>query len=248
MRPPMGSEPRYWFALAAEDADHHKAVTRLTDRVLAETIEGFSHATPEATRRWRERNALAPYWKVTGAEKEARSLGLPLRGHFAGKGELEAVTYRAQLLVWKHAHVHGQPIHVGVIARDTDKTARKEGARRAMESAPWPFLVVLAFPDPEVEAWPIAVFCPVTKADRKRIEDLTKRLGFSPVDHPHRLTSTVQGERDAKAVHAALFEGDAAREDDWLEADLAMLRERGKTCGLADFLGDLDAAVRSLLA
>jgi hypothetical protein len=240
------SEPSYWFALAAEDAEHHAAVTRLTDRVLEEKIEWFSPEIRDAIRGWRHESPLNPYWKVTGATDVARALGLPLRGHFEGKQELEAAMYRAQLLVWQHAHVHGQSIHVGFIVRDTDHKPRRKGAESAAKSGRWPFVVVLAFPHPEAEAWRIAVYRPAGKAAEERVAELTRRLGFSPIEHPEKLSSTVTGGvGDAKTIREALCPDD---DDGWLEIDLHELRERGKSCGLADFLAEVEAVVVPLLA
>lgn len=250
MRPPMQTDPSYWFALAAEDVSHYEAVTHLTDRVLGEMIDWFQPEMRDAIRRWRMPTPLNTYWKVTSAIKEARKLGLPLRGQFAdGRTELESVLYRAQLLLWQHAHVHGQIIHVAFIARDTDHKPRKEGAQQALKSGHWPFLVILAFPHPEIEVWPIAVFQPANQAARDRVAKLTMRLGYSPVEHPERLTSTVAGGiADAKKVHDELLADDADRGMHWLEIDLRVLRERGKSSGLADFLKDVETMVVPFLA
>lgn len=248
MRPTEG-EPTFWFALAAEDIGHHAAVTRLTDRVLEEAVDWFEPETRDAIRRWREPSPMSAYWKVTSAEKQARALGLPLRGRFDGERGLETVTYRAQLLLWQHAHVRGRRIDVGFIARDTDHTPRKDGARRAVESGRWPFLVVLAFPHPEVEVWPIAIFEPRTQGARERVDELTRRLGYSPIEHPERLTSTVVGGiADAKKVRDALFADEARGGEDWLEIDLDVLRQRGRSCGLADFLSDVETIVVTFMA
>lgn len=246
MRPPLEAEPTCWFALAAEDTPQHAAVTRLTDRVLEEAIDWFEPETRDTLRRWREKDPLSPYWKVTSAVKHARDLGLPLRGRFTGERELEAVMYHAQLLLFQHAHVHGHRIDVGFIARDTDRKARKDGAQQAVESGGWPFKVVLAFPHPEIEAWPIAVFRPTTRDEQARVDDQTQKLGYSPVAEPERLTSTVSGGvADAKAVRAALVGDDA--EDDWLEISLDLLRARGESCGLTDFLHEVERVVVPLV-
>ncbi len=223
------------------------AVTRLTDRVLEEAVDWFDHATRDAIRRWRAPTPLDAFWKVTSASTAARALRLLPRGDFSGEpAKLEASLYRAQLRLWQHAHVHGQPIHVGFIVRDTDHEPRKEGARQAVESGRWPFRVVLAFPHPEAEAWPIAVFEPAAEDERARLAEQTRRLGYSPVEQPERLTSTVSGKvTDAKTVRAELI--DASREHDWLEIDLDVLRRRGETTGLTDFLAEVASVVVPLL-
>jgi hypothetical protein len=245
----MDGEPSYWFALAAEDKAHHAAVTRLTDRVLEAHVEWFTPATRDAVRRWRPLSPTDPYWKVANASAAARKLGLPLRGDFSGQpAKLEASMYRAQLLLWQHAHVHGQRIDAGFIARDTDRKPRKDGAQQAAESGAWPFHVVLAFPHPESEAWPIAVFEPVTGDDHARVRAEARRLGYSPVERPERLTSNVSGAAgDTKAVLDALTANSAGTGDEWLDADLDVLRARGQACGLSDFLEEVEAKVVPLL-
>lgn len=240
----MEREPSYWFALAAEDKEHHAAVTRLTDRVLEAHIDWFG---PEI-RGWRAESPLDPYWKITGAVDDARKAGLSPRGNFSGKGSLEAIMYRAQLLLWQRAHVAGQRLDVGFLARDTDRKPRREGAQMAVESARWPFRVVLVFPHPEIEAWSIAAFRPTTRGAAARVAEMAVQLGYSPIEHPEHLTSTVAGgSADAKAIRDALFAGDADWLERWVEVDLDALRERGKNCGLADFLDEVRRVVVPLL-
>jgi hypothetical protein len=117
----------------------------------------------------------------------------------------------------------------------------------AVKSGRWPFRVVLAFPHPEIEAWPIAVFEPRTKGEHARIRKQERQLGYSPVEEPERLTSTVSdGIADAKSVRDAIVADDGG--GDWLEIDLEVLRDRGRTCGLTDFLREVEAVVVPLLA
>ena len=44
----MDGEPSFWFALACEDREHHRAVTRLTDWVLTAHVDWFTPATRDA--------------------------------------------------------------------------------------------------------------------------------------------------------------------------------------------------------
>ena len=129
-----------------------------------------------------------------------------------------------------------------------DRLERDAQAWRVLELRRGGLAGWLVFPYPEIEAWPIAVFTPVTKAAEARVAELTRRLGFSPIDHPERLTSSVLGGlADAKSIRDTLFEGDVARVDAWLELDLHILRERGATSGLSDLLDEIRAVVVPLL-
>lgn len=242
--PPEG--PTLWFALAAEDTGHHAAVTRLTDRVLEQRVEWFVAETRDELRRWREPTQVDKYWELKRAFGDARSLGLPVHGRFEG---IEGGMIRAQLLLWKLAHDKGERIDVGFIARDTDGKPRLDGAQRAVKTRDWPFRIILAYPEPEVEAWYIAGFEPATEDERARAEEIKQRLRFSPMDQPERLKSTVAGaDADAKKVLAALTADDPdGRRADCLETSLDGLRRRGERCGLAAFLEAVETEIVPLL-
>ncbi|KYF61106.1 hypothetical protein BE11_16505 [Sorangium cellulosum] len=247
MHPPTPlPEPTLWFALAAEDTGHHTAVTRLTDRVLEARVGWFTPDTRDAIRRWRAPTQVDRYWGLKRASDDARNLRLPIRGDFGGLPEIGMI--RAQLLLWKHAHIKGERIDVGFIARDTDGKSRLDGAREAVNSGEWSFRVVLAYPDPEIEAWYIAGFKPATRAERERAEEQTRRLKFSPMEQPERLTATMAGkDTDSKKVLAALTADDPGRNADCLETSIDELRRRGGRCGLAAFLEAVETEVVPLL-
>lgn len=227
---PRQSDPTAWFVLACEDGGHFDAVTKLVDRVLESKIDWF---VPEL-RGWRARNGY-PWWPLKNAWRDARAARLPLYGQFDGEPAApEAGMVRAQLLLWQRA---GERIEAGFIARDTDRTAAAiDGARQAIRASRWPFVVVLAYPHPEVEAWHIVGFEPATEHEHARVDGVTGRLGFSPIRHPEKLTSKALTERDAKRVLEELVDGDSDRKTQCLEAPLEVLRSRGASCGLVAFL------------
>ncbi|WP_437622993.1 hypothetical protein [Sorangium sp. So ce1151] len=117
-----------------------------------------------------------------------------------------------------------------------------------MNSGAWAFGVILAYPEPEIEAWYIAGFTPATRAERERAEEQTKRLKFSPMEQPERLTATIAGkDTDTKKVLAALTADDPDRKADCLETSNEDLRKRGERCGLAAFLEAVETEVVPLL-
>ncbi|WP_437958322.1 hypothetical protein WME76_00830 [Sorangium sp. So ce119] len=242
----MPPEPTLWFALAAEDTGHHAAVTRLTDRVLEARIGWFMPETRDEIRRWRAPTPMDRYWELKRAFVDARRLGLPIRGNFGEQPEVGMI--RAQLLLWKRAQLHGERIDVGFIARDTDGKRRLAGARQAVNSGDWGFRIVLAYPDPEIEAWYIAGFEPATRAEQERAEAQQKRLKFSPMEQPERLKATVAGtDADTKNVLAGLTADDPDRKSDCLETSIEQLRKRGERCGLAAFLEAVETEIVPLL-
>lgn len=186
------------------------------------------------------------YWELKRAFVDARRLGLPIRGNFGEQPEVGMI--RAQLLLWKRAQMDGERIDVGFIARDTDGKGRLAGARQAVSSGDWRFRIVLAYPDPEIEAWFIAGFQPATRVEQVRAEAQQKRLKLSPMEQPERLKATVAGtDADTKKVLAALTGGDPDRQADCLETSIEQLRRRGERCGLAAFLEAVEAEIVPLL-
>ena len=240
-------DPKLFFAIACEADGDREAICRLADRVLESKIDWFGALTRDHVRAWCGPDAATSYWPVKTALKRARELGLPTRGHFDDVAQKpEAGMIRAQLLLlkrthdrWERGHVDGRRIDGAVIARDTDDHEdRLDGAKQAVgDGARWPFRIVLAYPHPELEAWFVAGFEATTSHERERIADITKRLGFSPIERPEELTSTNDDAgTDAKDVLDHLTADSADRQRACLEHDLEALRARGKSCNLAMFL------------
>jgi hypothetical protein len=242
----MQPESRLVFAIAAEDRGHYEAVTRLTDRKIAEecpwTAEILEHVRlwlGEGDRKWAS---------ITSARKVARERGLKLHGGFGAEpGGLKAQDCRAQLIVWKDSH-RAERIDAAFLVRDLD---RKEGRLEAMRFVlgdAWPFAVVAVWCQPEVEAWAIACFVAKNKAGEERLDQVRKRISFCPVAEPERLHSTVRNsDRDAKKIAEELFGGDRERSLSWLELPFETLRQRGANIGLADLIDQLDEKIVPLL-
>lgn len=242
----MPGEPTHWIAVAGEDAGHFHTVTHLVDRVLEASIDWFTRETRDELRAWRGPNEGEQWWGLKRAFGDARAARLPIHGHFGGSpGHPEAGMIRAQLLLWKRACIDGRPISAGILVRDTDREGRRTGALQAIgDHAAWGFRVLLAYPDPEIEAWTIIGFEPASNVETTRLAEITARLGFSPVACPERLTSTVTGsERDVKLVLEELTGGDRQRRATCLDQPLSSLKRRGTSCGLTAFLDAIEAEV-----
>jgi hypothetical protein len=225
------ASPAYVFIVACED-ERHLQVCRTIMRRCLERIDWLAdHLTDES-------------WileKVTDAVRRFREqfpkrFGSPLHGR--GEGP-DARMVRAQLLLW---HARGWPFEAGVIARDIDRQpARRQAAADVLTSVRKAVSltkpILLAHPDPEVEAWFLAGFEPRDAQEHARLEAERRRLGFDPTQRPHQLTSGRQhDDRDAKRVLDALTQGQTSRVLHCLECDLAEWRRRGERTGLAAFV------------
>lgn len=82
----------------------------------------------------------------------------------------------------------------------------------------------LALPDPEMEAWKIAVFEPESTDEEARLAALRRDLGFDPTQQPERLLAVAEQDasgapipRNAKNVFHALYPAKAdPRVEEWL--------------------------------
>lgn len=236
----MTSELR--FIVIGEDPGHLEVARRLVDRVLLREVDWISEEVIEHVRRWIQDEA-SPYVPLTSAFRRARDRGLPIYGHFDGSPGLEdAASARAALLLVRDLE---PSLDLVVLARDLDRREeRLAGLRQARGSGRWPFEVVIAAAEPEIEAWFVAGFMPLDDEDRERWEILRSELGFDPTREPHRLVSTTRGHpRDAKTVLSRLAPT-SARQEACLETPIDSLRDaRYEAVGLAAFLRDVALAV-----
>lgn len=233
--------PDFYLALAGEDEAHHFVVTELTDRVLTTHFEWLADIDRTHRTTWRESPEGRPWFALRRAGKAAGPHSSLPHGRF-GRGESGAIARKAeaQLRSWKDMHDRGDRFDAVVIATDLDRKDRLGGLRQAIDAHPWPFAVILAWCQPEVEAWFICGHAPRTASQREAHARQRQRLGFCPIEQPHRLLSTRDdSEKDAKVVWAALSVDDGDARARSLQADLAVLRRNGAGAGVADFLDQL---------
>jgi hypothetical protein len=233
-------ETTYRFAVAVEDRGQFDAVTRLADRVLQDALPWCGDILDDL-RRWGTGHDERPWHYLTKAYEAARERGLKPYGHFDGEPALaDAAMVRAQLLLFQADLADGLPIDGVVLARDIDDDPeRSDGFSQALASR-WPFPVIAALCAPEVEAWLVAGFEPEDEGQQERLVAERRHLGFSPPLEPHRLSSKRRQDRkDAKAVLDRLCAADHDRRHRCLEVPMAILHERGRACGLHDFLDEV---------
>lgn len=248
---PEVSEGRVRLAVVCEDRRHFDVVSLLVDaEALAhhDWLDGvLNHvrawqATPDG------QDLDVPYLKVSSDEARwsEPSVTLPdgqkirLQGFIDGKpAKPEAQMWRkvlAQLVTQRP-----RPTAV-VLVRDLDgRDERREGMEQVRSKLPWPpdMPIVLATPEPEMEAWVISGFVAEDDKERGELERLRQELSFDPTTESHRLTSHPNdASTDAKRVLVALSQGDAARENRCM-ADRARLENRGASNHCSVFLAEV---------
>jgi len=224
--------------VAAEDRAGFAAVQTLTDRLLVDEVP-WVDGILDHSRVWLHATEDRPWLSITAARRNARGSRRRIHGHFGGEpGAPDAANTRRILL--EATQVHSQEmLHVLVIARDLDGDRRRlRGMQQAVDDGEWPFRVVLAWSEPEAEAWYLSGFCPGDETERARLHAVHEELGFDPTSAPQRLRSTSKrSKKDAKIVLEKLSSGNVDRERACLEnTPIADLVARGEEAGLADFI------------
>lgn len=235
------------LGIACEDDGHFGAVTYLVDAALLSAHTWLSDII-DSCRCYCGLDSSEPWYKYDPRDAhDVRPVvlgGVRIAAHGHIKGEplaLEAGMWRRVLLLFCHREPRPDVV---LLVRDMDGYRdRIKGMAQARDAFAWPFAVVIAAPEPEIEAWHVAGFEPETAKERETLEALRRALSFDPTRESHRLTSHPNdAATDAKRVLAALCDGDRDRRRLCI-GEPGRLRRRGASNGLTSFLEEVDARI-----
>jgi hypothetical protein len=235
------------LALVGEDEGHFIAATALVDATLLEKVDWLD-GWIEHCRSWGGIRPEERWYKYDPNDaNDLRPLVLDgvrvsVHGHIDGAPlKPEAGMWRRVLMLLSHCE---SPPDVVVLVRDMDgRQSRRDGMEQVRGAFAWPFRVVVAAPEPEVEAWHVSGFVAEDDDERKTLDILREELSFNPTTEPQRLTSHPNNAKtDAKLVLARLCGVDADRRLHCLH-DRSRLRARGTSTGLTEFLDEIEERV-----
>jgi hypothetical protein len=237
------SEVAYEIAVVCEARADQETACVLADRVLLEAVPWLDGIL-DMQRRWRGISSAEPHLEWKHVHREAESRNVQIFGFFNGEpGAPDAFVARRALLLLEKTRP--RPAAVLLIRDSDNQERRRKGLEQARSAEPWRFPVIIGVASPEREAWIVAGFEAKTRDEERRLQELTKRLSFHPVLEAHRLST---GDRDSKAVLEELSRGDKVRERECLEeTPLAVLRERGTSIGLSDYLKEISERLVPIL-
>jgi hypothetical protein len=231
------------IGFVGEDEHHFWVVTTLIDHALVARIDWLSDVV-ESCRVWRGLHDGEPWHKYTPDDvcdlRPVTIDGVTIKpqGRIAGEPlKPEASMWRKVLLLFCRA----KPLpEIVVLARDLDGYPdRRAGIEQVRNGLPWPFTIVAATPDPEIEGWLVSGFLPRDNGERTGLEGLRRELSFDPTTQSHRLTAHPNdAPTDAKRVLSRLCEDDRDREHACLQRDV--LHQRGDFNGARAFLDEVD--------
>ena len=234
------------IGFVGEDENHFWVVTTLVDDTLIASIDWLPDII-ESCREWRGLYGGERWHKYTPDDAyDLRPVtigGVTIRpqGWIAGEPlKPEASMWRKVLMLFCHAN----PLpDIVVLARDLDGYPdRRAGIEQVRNGFQWPFAIVAAIPEPEIEGWLISGFVPKDEHEQIRLEELRRKLSFDPTMQSHRLTAHPNAaSTDAKRVLSRLCENDREREHACLVRDV--LHQRGDLNGARAFLEEVDQRV-----
>lgn len=232
------------IAVVAEDEGHYWVTTRIVDAALERDVPWMTGIVNDC-RRYQGEHALEPWFKLSWiGSRDLDTLSINGRrvrrhGRIAGRPlEPEAPLWR-DVLTW-FSSLDPRP-DVMLLVRDLDGViGKRAGMLQVRDHLAWPFIVVVATPEPEIEAWVVAGFAPSDDGEAETLRVLSGELSFDPTHTPHRLTAHPNdAPRDAKRVLSRLTGGDRDREHACVD-DHVRLRTRGRDTYLPEFLDEVE--------
>jgi len=234
------------IGVVGEDENHFWVVTTLVDNALVARVDWLAEVI-ESCREWRGLHGGERWHKYKPDDAyDLRPLtidGVTIKpqGWIAGEPlKPEASMWRKVLLLFCHANPRPDIV---VLARDLDGyPERRAGIEQVRSGFPWPFAIVAATPEPEIEGWLVSGFLAKDEEERARLEDVRQELSFDPTKQSHRLTAHPNAaSTDAKRVLSRLCLDDREREHACIDRDV--LHERGDLNGARWFLEEVDQHV-----
>jgi hypothetical protein len=197
------------IGFVGEDENHFRVVTSLVDDVLVARIEWVRDIL-ESCREWRGLRQGERWYKYSPDDADdLRPVtfdGVTIKPHGRIAGEPlkpEASMWRNVLMLFLRAEPRPDIV---VLARDLDGYPdRSAGIDQVRNGLSWPFQIVAATPEPEIEGWMVCGFVPQDDDERARLEQMRRELSFDPTLQSHRLTSHPNhAPTDAKRVLSRL--------------------------------------------
>lgn len=231
------------IAVVAEDEGHYWVTTRIIDAVLERGVPWMAGIV-ESCRRYRGEREDEAWFKLSWiGSRDLSAITVDGRrpkrhGRIAGKPlEPEAGLWRDVLFLFSSQEPRPE---VMLLVRDLDgNPGKRAGMLQVRDHLTWPFVVVVATPEPEIEAWVVAGFEPGSDSEAAAVRAVFDELSFDPTREPHRLTAHPNdAPRDAKRVLARLTGGDREREHACVD-DHDRLRVRSAQTYLPEFLDEV---------
>jgi hypothetical protein len=238
--------------------------TKLAERVLVEKVDWLEPESLQHLFQWSGLELGTEYscWKDTNdIIDRAKKDGIPMP-RFLGHGKTGAlkadgaaamkILNLIKLLYLKKNRKIGAVIFIRDLDNQPERRQGIEQARAEHEDKLPHVEIVIGTADRMREAWVLNGFVPLSSAEKQILEQIQTKLSFDPCDEAHRLRSNSFEEPDRiknpKVVVEQLTEKDIIREQQcWEETDLEIMRSRGNSTGLTDYLNEIEHRLISIV-
>jgi hypothetical protein len=240
------------IVVVCENRDDWQLAALLADRVLKEKGPSWlDEDSLDLYRRWCGFPISDPEIKfirwpeLKKLPKPAKSLGYRNLGWDA-----EACR---KAIIATESESRGHQVVALLLVRDLDSEPKRrqvlEAVRTESNAA---FRILLATPNPEMEAWIFHGFEALGRDEERRLSQLRKKLSFDPVSQAHLFPARAENQgpeerKIKKALDSLTGEDPARRKSCLANAPLQILLERGRLSYLADYLVELEEQLLPLL-
>jgi hypothetical protein len=235
------------IAVVYEAPADFRTGTELADRVLIEAIDWLNGDLLIDQRQWiGELGHEKLKWNTIA--RLATAAGIRAHGHIDGRPlEADAAAARRAIAFLKSTF---NDLAAIVLLRDQDdQPERRDGLEQA-RSVDHGMPIVIGLAVVEREAWVISGFEPKDDAEKDKLDNERKKLGFCPQEQSHKLTADKDNNapRSPKRVLKELTDGRYERQREcWTETPLDALQKRGQENGLAAFINEVRTRLAPLI-
>lgn len=251
--------PARWILFCEARSDAVIAQTHIDELIrlhCAQWVKDLLSVEPNSLRIWWQNDGADPkgFFNLHRYRELAQSLKVTVHhGHFNGEPqEPDAVQTETIFRIARELH-HRAPREERptalVILRDLDdEPTRRAGVAQVLSrgtSLPDDIACVIGLAEPEIEAWVLAGFEPLTAEEHNALENQLSELGFAPHEKAHELNpGRDDSKRSTKRICVALGLHVESRKEQCLQIPTEQIRDqlcvRGTQSGLAQWISDIE--------
>ncbi|MEZ4861411.1 MAG: hypothetical protein R3C14_08895 [Caldilineaceae bacterium] len=247
------------FVVIVESAADFRTASEIANRICTEQI-GWIEPYLTSIFKWvgLQNNTEFSCWRdIDKIREEAKANGIHLPRSLGRAQPLKADGAIARKTLQLITQLQRKrDIRAVVFVRDLDnQVERRTSLEEAREEYAQRFsslMVVIGLANRMREAWVLNGFLPLDKVEESILAELQQKLLFDPTLEAHRLRATTLEEperiRNPKVVLNLLTKEDSERERHcWQSTPLDLLRTRGSTTGLTQYMNEVKERLAPLL-
>jgi hypothetical protein len=228
------------FIVIHEAKGDFTTATELADRVSVGEIDWLDETLLESQRTWIGEDSPGNRLTWKSIPHRAREIGIRVHGHFNGEPALPDANATRRAIVYVLRQF--ETVDAILLIRDMDdQTERRAGLEQA-RTVFRHLNIIIGVAVSERECWIISGFDPINSDEEQKLALERQKLGFDPCSCSHELTACKndQAKRSPKRVLQVLTDNNWERQQRcWKTTCLAVLKDRGRDNGLADYLKEI---------